>query len=817
MFHGNRFAREGPASRCFPLRIPGRVLILSAMNVRALLVTALLVSLLAGVAAAADDAPAAPPPRILKIEYGQEDLTGEVGVVSGSGRIHIRQGDFELLIEDGGVVLWVDPDGYRKFRPGAGSSGGGEAAEVGDILGPVIHELYAEGGVTLRRDGMEVRAERMFFNFQRNRAVVIEADVTVQVGEVPRVPIRVRAERLYQLAKDEFVAGSARLTTCLYGEPHYELTVKKIHVRRHGEDDATVRTSGNLLRAGDLPVFWVPFTFASVKGGIEPVRDIFAGNSSKYGPLVGVELGGGLRFGEGEDEIRWGEWSVTTLYRSRRGPGLGGRLTYDQSGATGSLIGFYQRDRQSKDHISGDPIPREDRGRVRWQHRQAVSDDFLDGKLTAIAELSWLSDRGFLPEYYPREFRQDKAQETVAYADWKSGRHAVSLTGRWQANEFQTQTEYLPRLDYDVVDFALVPDVLGVGDLTFSGEAEATRIRRKFDHRLTTRGEDTDRVGARGTLALPATLGIFRLAPEFGGGVTTYSGSQFAGRADMHYALRAATDLWRVYPDVESNLLDLHGLRHVVRLSAGYVDRFRVSRPSDRLFVQDPEDLLDEVRAVDVILRNRLETKRAGAIVEFLDLELRGIFFPDRMDARPAPFDAREEFGLGTSSMLLPGEEKWRSIPRHGMGPVTAHARSQLRDSLALIGDVWYDFETHHFETWAAAVQYEAFPDLGIYLGHRAIRGDSSVITASVDFVISDRWSAQVFHQADLRGGGTLLTGLNLRRRYHDFLISFEFRHNETERETSFAVTVEPGFLFDAKRRPGGIATVDYTAPRWYR
>lgn len=793
------------------------------MNFRAGFLLLLAVCLTA-IRARADEGPPLPEaPAKAPIEYYSEDA--ERGVISGSGEIDLRSGDFELRIDHGGVVLWVDFEKWQKFRAtglggGLAAEGGGDgaAAAPADVIGDVIHMVYAEGGVYLRRDETEIRADRLFFDFVNNRAVVFDAEATTVLGnpaEGPRIPIVVRADRLYQVARDELHAHSARVTTCRWGEPHYELSVEHVVLRRKSDGDVTLSSEENVLRAAGIPIFWFPFSFASLKTGIEPIRDVYLGRSSRYGPLIGVRLGGGLRAGEDETEI--GEWDGTVVYRSERGIGLGGGVEYDAAGAKGRLLGFYQRDRADEDHISGYEIPRNDRGRVRWQHRQDVMDDFLGGRLTGIGEFAWISDRGFLPEYYRREDREDKAQEDVLYGDWKRAEHAVALAGRWQANEFQTQTEYRPRLAYDLTNLTLSENFLGIGALSISGEAEAASVFRRHDHHSGLRGTSTDRTLARGAIHLPFPVGILEISPEVGGGVTAYSRHQDATRSEAFAAVRASTDLWRVWPDAKSKLLDLDGLRHVVTLEGAYLDRFQVSTPSRRLVVQDPEDLLDEVRAFEAVVRNRLETKRDGVVDTVVDLTLRGLFFPDRMPARPAPFGFREEWGLGMNSVLLPEEEKWRSIERQGMGPVTADLRMQVRPDLAFLGDAWYDFETHHFETWAAAVQYEAFPALGVYVGHRAIRGDSSILTGSVDFRITDRWNAQIFHQVDLRGDGALVTGLNLRRRYHDFLIGFEFRHNQHERETSFSVTVEPAFLFEAKRRPDDISVVDWTAPRWYR
>ena len=71
---------------------------------------------------------------------------------------------------------------------------------------------------------------------------------------------------------------------------------------------------------------------------------------------------------------------------------------------------------------SGEEVPDELRYRIRWQHRHE-----LPHKMRIDLELSRISDRGFLREYFEDELREDKEQETIAYFRKQQDNHPASM------------------------------------------------------------------------------------------------------------------------------------------------------------------------------------------------------------------------------------------------------------------------------------------------------------------------------------------------------------------------------------------------------
>ncbi len=742
---------------------------------------------------------------VFEADYYKEYLDQKDGMVALSGRIRIARGDFELSAPNGGVVLWVDSDGWRALR---GSMGGAEKEGVkkaGDALGTVIREVYAEGDITLRRDDELVRAKRLYYDFVNNRAVLIRGEILYRYesddGSL-RVPIIVKADRIRQLSSDMVIAGPAHLTTCDFGEPHYDLTVDRLVLKRkNGEVSAT--TEGNVLRTMDAPILWLPWMASGTGSGTRPVKDVGVGLSSTYGAFIEVLLGGEFRLGSDPKSEPIGEWWILPVFRSRRGPGFGAGIEYAQSKYRGVLEGFYQRDHANKDKSTGNPVPGLNRGRARLRDRHVLAEEVLGGTLTGIADITYVSDRGFLREFFPQEALEDKEQETTGYLNLAGSQHAATFMGRWRINNFQTETEYKPRVTYDMFSLPAITDVAGTGaDLLFSAEAEGARVYRQYDDALPLRGKETERYLARASASSPFTLGPIRFLPELGGGLTSYRSGQHADRGDAFTSLKASMDLWRVFPGANSDTFQLAGLRHISDFSLAWVNRFRVSVASDDLAVQDPYDLVNETQAFDFRWRNRFETKRLGALVTWIDLEFRTIFFPQETPAVRNPLTSREEWELGMSAMLLPEEETWRRYTQKGFGPLTGDLRVQLREDLVFSADVWYDLHYNRFRTYSESLRYEARPDLSVFLAHRAIDGDSSILTGGADFRMTDTWDVRFLQQTDFSGGNSsLISGFALRKLMHDFIIEVSFRNDFSRNDVSFNFSVEPRIFYEAARK----------------
>jgi hypothetical protein len=209
---------------------------------------------------------------------------------------------------------------------------------------------------------------------------------------------------------------------------------------------------------------------------------------------------------------------------------------------------------------------------------------------------------------------------------------------------------------------------------------------------------------------------------------------------------------------------------------------------------------------------------RGGRRVDWIDLEIRGLWFPDGLPARASPLLFREE-GIEEGRFAdFVGEEKYRaSAPPGERGPAEADLRVRLRENLYLLGEAEVDTDSRRTITTAQGVRWYLPPDFSIYLGRRAIAGDSDIYTASLDWFPSERWGFRLGQQTDFRRDQGLKTEIGIQRVWHDFVLEFHFKRDQAAHETSFGVSIVPSALWEQPTSTEKLGRLDFEAQRWYR
>ena len=766
--------------------------------------------------------------------------------------VYLARGPFS--IEARNLVIWGDPERMKEEEgplgrlsrrsagdetaPDAPAEKEGEAAvpepeapggqawsklvpdQLREVLGPVIHSIYAEGEVRFTLGTRTLRADRLFVDFRRSILVTGRVQTTFGMGIQSRnrtIPLVVRAERLRQTAVNELTMEDAVYSTCEFAEPHYSFRCKELVLTEH-DDHQTFTSYRNVLWVEGIPIFYLPVFGGRSDLNARPLRAATFEQSSRFGRFFSLLWSDDVVIG-GE---KWGEWRLRTDMRSKRGPGVGPELEYGRPGFKGELLTYWQKDNEETDKFNDSPVPRDERGRVRWEHRHRLGEDTrLDFSLYEF------SDRNFQPEYLEKEFLEGRDPETYATLRWQNRHDTASLSGKFHNDDFRTETTEEPEgilRRTGAPATAAWTRFLPLDQLTYSMDFRAGAYQRRFDEDLGVGGDRIVRQDAVFRAEGVKWVGPIALSPLVTAGATARQGEETPGaepdttRADLAWGVRAKLEARGDFNSAKSRLFLLDGLRHLVSLEGLGYDRWTVTEEPAGASAFDRVDLLDEVKVGVVRFRNRLQTMRGGRRVDWIDLELRGLWFPDGLEGQTSPLRFKEE-GLEEARFQdFLGEEKYRSVPQSGRaGASEGDLRVRLRENLYLIGEGEYEPDLDALRTAAAGVRWFQVPTFSVYAGNRRIKGDSNIWTVTADTYVSDRWAVRFVQQTDFLNDDGLKSEVRLRRVLHDFVFEFGVEVDHTTDDTTISLALVPSALWDPPASAERLGKLDFEAQRWYR
>ena len=215
------------------------------------------------------------------------------------------------------------------------------------------------------------------------------------------------------------------------------------------------RASGRngVLYLGDVPVFYWPAFATDLERPDYYVRRFQYKNDSIFGNQLDVHFDPYQIFGI-RNKPAGTDWDFSLDYMSSRGLGHGTSFLYNvpdlfgYGGATTGLFDYWGIKDRGRDNIGPAPLnslqPGTDyRYRVLWKHREQLPNDF---QLTA--EVGKQSDINFLNQYFPREWNDLKDESTDIELKQYLGNSTWSIFASGRLNNFNTETEWLPRLDH---------------------------------------------------------------------------------------------------------------------------------------------------------------------------------------------------------------------------------------------------------------------------------------------------------------------------------------------------------------------------------
>ncbi len=659
--------------------------------------------------------------------------------------------------------------------------------------------VYLEGDVVLTRGQRMIRAARLYYDFEEERALIL--DVVTRATEPARsLPIYVRADEVRQLSAKEYEADKAQFTTSEFHTPHVAIGADRVVlVDRTPKNEAgdvigvqagTYRAYHTTLNLEGLPIAYWPFSRGDFSRDRMAFRSAKLGYNGDFGATVETRWYlfnlMGLEQPEGFDA------TLKTDYFSERGPATGIDMDYEREDYMGLLRTYYIND-HGKDDFGGErgsiSPDHDNRGRALWRHRQ-----YLPEGWELSVEGAYLSDDNFLESYERNEFENGKDQETDIYLVKRQANWQFSTLANWRINDFLTQTEHLPD-----ATFSLIGEPLGEFATAYS-ESHLGVVRYRPDDRRRWNGEsrpdNTGETGSvlRGTtreeLAFPLpNLGPVKLTPYVAGSVAGYDDGPSGwdsdntsggfGRAFGSYGLRGNMMMSKVDDSIESELLDLHRLRHIIKPDFTIWNAHTNRHPYELTPFDSGIEDTDDFGGGTVGVRNRLQTQRGGPgnnrTVDWIVFDVEGGFFSNKEKSQDVPnvvYGKHDrpiyEFNPPVRTNQSHGDFIY-SRPEDSISSnfIATNFQYRLSDSTVLVHDNVFDVNRGNMGTSNVTLAVEREPRLSYFVGWRYIHDTSSnVIALGGNYKLSEKHTVAARELYDIDEGRNVSTELVYVRRW---------------------------------------------------
>ncbi len=792
------------------------------------------------------------PPKLIQFSVSQEDgeVTYEViddeAIVIAMNEVLISQGsptasgDYLELRADAAVIylnreqvgdaipglLGGDkkpPDKTRTTQPTTQDAAGGaprlddrkpgSSQQDTEAAAQWARAVYLEGDVILTRGYRMIRATRLYYDFQEERALILDA-VTRATEPSRNMPIYVRAAKIRQNSATNYEASQAQFTTSEFYTPHVAIGADRVILT-----DRTPRNeAGDIIgvQAGTYQAYHTTLNFEGLPIAYWPAskgdfsRDQSAFRNAKFG--YNNNLGAtaetswylfnllGLEQPDGYDA------TLKLDYLLDRGPGVGIDMDYEREDYYGLLRSYYLHD-DGLDKLGGQrgtiAPDTENRGRFTMRHRH-----FLPRDWELTLENSYISDDQYLEFYERSEFENAKDQETLIYLLKRQDNWQYSVLANWRLNDFMTQTEHLP----DNV-FSLIGEPLG-DFATFYSESRAGVVRYRPDDRRIFNGKNRrDNTGETGSVLRADTrdelqfplpeLGPLKITPFVAGRGSLYddgpSGQVDNGRFSLgegrlgrptseggfnrvygSYGLRGNMLLSKVDDTVESELLDLHRLRHIIKPDFTLWNAHSNRHPYQMTPFDPGVEDIDDFGGGAVGLRQKLQTQRGGPgnwrTVDWIVFDVEAGFFSNKEKSRPV-------------NNTVQGERRWQRIPAfeppvrsnnsHGdfissrpedsisSNFLATNFQYRISDSTVVIHDTVFDWNRGNMGTQNLTLAVERQPRLSYFVGWRYIHDtESNLLALGGNYKLSEKHIVAARELYDIEEGRNYSTEFVYIRRW---------------------------------------------------
>jgi hypothetical protein len=715
-------------------------------------------------------------------------------------------------------------------------------------------EFYMEGNIVFRQGERVIYADRMYYDVRNEVGVVYKVELLTPV-ENYQGTLRMRADVVQQIARGQFRATNAYITSSRLGVPGYRLAADDIFVEDQqqpridpltGEvmtDPLTgeaiidhqrrATSENNLFLIEEIPIFYWPVFTADLERSSFFIRNVKLKNDNVFGTQIYTTWDPYQLLSI--DPIEGTDWDLSLDYLSERGFGHGSKFAWNRpslfglGGPAAGFIDYWGIQEQDLDNLGADRrslLPEKDyRFRLLGRNRWLIADDW---RLTS--EVGWISDRNFLEQYFESEWDRFKDATTGVELKRYLENGSLALSADVRLNSFFNEVEQLPRFDFFTIGQPLLGDWLTWHQHTHAGlyrmlvpsTGENAADRPPFSNPLLWEPSDFEggRYATRHEIDLPLQLGPVKVVPRALGELAHWDEVLSGDDADRAYGqlgVKFSLPIWGADPTVESDILNVHGLAHKVNLwidaSISAADRGILEFP-----LYDPLDdnSIEHFRrrfpynTFGTPLRpqfdERLYALRSGLgdwvtspSTEIADdLEAVRLGIDQRWQTKrglPGTRQLQDFIVLNAGVTWFPDED--RDNFGEAFGLWNYDFRWHLGERTTLLSRGIYDFFDQGQQLTSVGIYLKRPPIGDVYIGLRSLEGpiDSEVLQFSHTYRMSPKWISEFSTGYDFAAGQNIGQRLSLLRIGESFLVAVGFHVDASKNAFGVNFNLEPRFL----------------------
>lgn len=646
-------------------------------------------------------------------------------------------------------------------------------------------EGLAEGNARLEDAKGVITGERIIYDFQNKTGVIINADFRAN-------PYFGKARKVEKVSDSEFVAKNGYMTTCNLDHPHYRFAVKKLNMFPGEKMQAQEAT----LYLGAVPVAYLPRFNYSMKEPIMHVQ-VEPGKSKDWG----LYILNTWRYNLTENVNA----RVSLDYRSKLGFAEGFDINYTKSPVGKGDFKFYYTNEKPDNLPEGSSPSEFQRYFMRWRHKWNI-----DPVTNVTAEFYKITDKRrkvdseheILKDYFFREYEKDSQPLSYLLFHHSFNYSSIDVLLQKRTNHWFDQLDKQPEIDYSLPSLQL-----GESPFYFENVSQLANYNKKATTSPATPDDVTvTRFDTTNKLSLPTKVGFIEFKPFASSRQTFYDKGAndqsaivrtiFSGGVDL------STKFYRIF-DVKTNFLglDINVLRHIITPTIGYLYTHVPTIPGSNIRQIDSVDSINRGNTATVGLSNKLQTKRNGQSVDFVDFLV------------TTDYVIRPKTGDNAIFTPLPGE----------------HLKSDYSDilfKLKVLPYSWVRLEAnatfeHSDQTNVnynkfSLVNYDLSFDLGggrsFSLGQRYERKGKNEVTAGLNWRLSPKWKFSMYQRYNFKKSPSLKRGsqeqqYTLTRDLHCWEVDMAYNIKKNEGSTIY-------FTFRLKAFPENEFGFDQTTHR---